>query len=122
MTGYTPIGLQLLQGTWGEPTDEEKLFRTLAIEYHEWTETYDQTVCSRRSQYDGCAIPANAVEHRLITQNAQGVFRILVQRHRPGGRDRVFESKLREWIQKVTHEEAMSEVREHARRIHEGTD
>lgn len=52
----------------------------LAKEYHDRCESYDRSVCKGWSDRDQCAMPMNAMERRLITENAYSVLRELKER------------------------------------------
>lgn len=52
----------------------------LAKEYHDRCEKYDRIVCRGWSDRDQCAMPVNALERRLIAENAYSVLRELKER------------------------------------------
>lgn len=60
-----------MMGTF-EESEEERLLRKLATEYHRRCESYDRTVCS--GMRDGIAMPTNGRELGEINRHAHKVW------------------------------------------------
>lgn len=61
-----------------EPSEKDRLLYALAEQYENMCESYDRSVCSGKSKYDGCAMPANRVQLELINRKAQKVKRMIL--------------------------------------------
>lgn len=59
------------------PSKKDQRLHSLAKQYHEETEAYDQKVCSARNER-GIAMPIDVYEHRLISRNALKVRKRLL--------------------------------------------
>lgn len=62
-----------------EVSEEDIKLAELAKFYHDTCEAYDESVCSGRSKYDGCAMPTNRHELELINRNASNVLKSIYE-------------------------------------------